>query len=234
MNPNIDGSEFGSITIAGRRIENDVMIRLDGTVSKRQKKLSKADLRHLARHLAGGSRGHLRQGRRTPDHRRRPQRDGQALGRGRGLFREKEGQGRTCPHAGGDRALEQGEGQGDRAVSCDLLRAGRSGPWQTFGADHGFIRPPDSHGQCQEKAGLLPAFFIFASFPRSTAAISPSCAAPDGSRCRRRYPDSARCCRCPDPSAIRPGPGGRTGPGRRCRCTCRPCWRRRWPSPAAS
>ena len=42
MNPNIDGSAFGSITIAGRRIENDVMIRLDGAVSKRQKKLSKA------------------------------------------------------------------------------------------------------------------------------------------------------------------------------------------------
>ena len=42
MNPNIDSSEFGSITIAGRRIENDVMIRLDGAVSKRQKKLSKA------------------------------------------------------------------------------------------------------------------------------------------------------------------------------------------------
>ncbi len=42
MNPNIDGSEFGSITIAGRRIDNDVMIRLDGAVAKRQKKLSKA------------------------------------------------------------------------------------------------------------------------------------------------------------------------------------------------
>lgn len=42
MNPNIDGSEFGSITIAGRQIDNDVMIRLDGTVTKRQKKLSKA------------------------------------------------------------------------------------------------------------------------------------------------------------------------------------------------
>ena len=42
MKPNIDGSEFGSITIAGRRIDNDVIIRLDGTVSKRQKRLSKA------------------------------------------------------------------------------------------------------------------------------------------------------------------------------------------------
>ena len=42
MKPNIDGSEVGSITIAGRRIDNDVMISLDGTVSKRQKKLSKA------------------------------------------------------------------------------------------------------------------------------------------------------------------------------------------------
>ena len=42
MNPNIDGSEFGSITIGGRRIDSDVMIRLDGAVEKRQKKLSKA------------------------------------------------------------------------------------------------------------------------------------------------------------------------------------------------
>ncbi len=42
MNPNIDSTKFGSITIAGRRIENDVMIGLDGALSKRQKKLSKA------------------------------------------------------------------------------------------------------------------------------------------------------------------------------------------------
>lgn len=42
MKPNIDRTEFGSITIAGRVYEHDVIIRLDGTVQKRKKKLSKA------------------------------------------------------------------------------------------------------------------------------------------------------------------------------------------------
>ena len=39
--PKIDGTEFGSITIDGRRIEHDVLIRLSGEVTKRKKKLSK-------------------------------------------------------------------------------------------------------------------------------------------------------------------------------------------------
>jgi len=42
MKPRIDGSEFGSITIAGERIEHDVLIHLSGAVAKRKKKLSKA------------------------------------------------------------------------------------------------------------------------------------------------------------------------------------------------
>lgn len=42
MKPKIDGSEFGSITIGGQRIEHDVLIRLSGEVVKRKKKLSKA------------------------------------------------------------------------------------------------------------------------------------------------------------------------------------------------
>jgi hypothetical protein len=42
MKPKIDGTEFGSITIAGNRIEHDVLIRLSGEVVKRKKKLSKA------------------------------------------------------------------------------------------------------------------------------------------------------------------------------------------------
>ena len=42
MKPRIDGSEFGSITIDGERIEHDVLIRLSGEVAKRKKKLSKA------------------------------------------------------------------------------------------------------------------------------------------------------------------------------------------------
>ena len=42
MKPGIDGSEFGSITIDGARIEHDVLIKLSGEVQKRKKKLSKA------------------------------------------------------------------------------------------------------------------------------------------------------------------------------------------------
>lgn len=42
MRPRIDGTEFGSITIEGTAFEHDVVIRLDGQVKKRKKKLSKA------------------------------------------------------------------------------------------------------------------------------------------------------------------------------------------------
>ena len=41
MNPVIDGSAFGSITIDGTVFEHDVIIRLNGQVKKRKKKLSK-------------------------------------------------------------------------------------------------------------------------------------------------------------------------------------------------
>jgi hypothetical protein len=42
MKPTIDGTEFGSLTIDGEVYERDVVIRLDGRVKKRKKKLSKA------------------------------------------------------------------------------------------------------------------------------------------------------------------------------------------------
>ena len=42
MEPRIDQTEFGSITIAGEYYEHDVIIRLNGAVKKRKKKLSKA------------------------------------------------------------------------------------------------------------------------------------------------------------------------------------------------
>lgn len=41
MKPIIDSTRFGSITIEGKKIKHDVIIRLDGTVIKRKKKLSK-------------------------------------------------------------------------------------------------------------------------------------------------------------------------------------------------
>jgi hypothetical protein len=42
MKPNIDQTTFGSITVAGTIFEHDVLIRLNGQVEKRKKKLSKA------------------------------------------------------------------------------------------------------------------------------------------------------------------------------------------------
>lgn len=42
MQPRIDSSQFGSITVAGQVYGHDIVIRLDGRVRKRQKKLSKA------------------------------------------------------------------------------------------------------------------------------------------------------------------------------------------------
>ena len=41
MRPRIEATSFGSITIEGREIGNDVILRLDGSVQKRKKKLSK-------------------------------------------------------------------------------------------------------------------------------------------------------------------------------------------------
>jgi hypothetical protein len=42
MQPRIDGTRFGSVTIDGQVYEHDVLIRLGGAVEKRKKKLSKA------------------------------------------------------------------------------------------------------------------------------------------------------------------------------------------------
>jgi hypothetical protein len=42
MKPRIDGTEFGSITVEGETHHEDILIRLDGQVKKRKKKLSKA------------------------------------------------------------------------------------------------------------------------------------------------------------------------------------------------
>lgn len=53
MNPRIDGTVFGSITIEGELYKRDVMIRLDGTVKKRKKKLSK--VRHPVTGTYGSS-----------------------------------------------------------------------------------------------------------------------------------------------------------------------------------
>jgi hypothetical protein len=42
MKPGIDQTSFGSITIEGKEFEHDVLIRLNGEIEKRKKKLSRA------------------------------------------------------------------------------------------------------------------------------------------------------------------------------------------------
>jgi hypothetical protein len=42
VKPRIDRTRFGSVTIDGKVFEHDVIIRLDGKVAKRKKRLSKA------------------------------------------------------------------------------------------------------------------------------------------------------------------------------------------------
>ena len=42
MEPKIDRTAFGSVTVAGQTFERDIIIRLDGKVRKRKKKLSSA------------------------------------------------------------------------------------------------------------------------------------------------------------------------------------------------
>jgi hypothetical protein len=42
MKPHIDETAFGSIALEGTTYEHDVLVRLDGRVKKRRKKLSKA------------------------------------------------------------------------------------------------------------------------------------------------------------------------------------------------
>jgi hypothetical protein len=41
MKPKIDKTKFGTVTVAGEKYEHDILIRLNGKVEKRKKKLSK-------------------------------------------------------------------------------------------------------------------------------------------------------------------------------------------------
>jgi hypothetical protein len=41
MQPHIDATSFGNITVDGETLDHDIVIRLGGTVKKRKKKLSK-------------------------------------------------------------------------------------------------------------------------------------------------------------------------------------------------
>src|SRR5215207_5583506 len=50
MQPRIDRTQFGSVTIDGTVFEHDVLIRLGGQIKKRKKKLSQEAAAYLERH----------------------------------------------------------------------------------------------------------------------------------------------------------------------------------------
>ena len=43
MKPKIDKTKFGAITISGKKYDHDILIRLNGKLEKRKKKLSKKE-----------------------------------------------------------------------------------------------------------------------------------------------------------------------------------------------
>jgi hypothetical protein len=43
MKPKIDKTKFGSITVSGKKYDHDILIRLNGKLEKRKKKLSKKE-----------------------------------------------------------------------------------------------------------------------------------------------------------------------------------------------
>ena len=60
MNPHIQNTEFGSITVDDEELDHDIVIRLSGKVKKRKKKLSKEAVRHFAHRFLGRGRAYLR------------------------------------------------------------------------------------------------------------------------------------------------------------------------------
>ena len=122
MEPRIDRTEFGSVTIDGEVFTHDVIIRLGGRVEKRKKKLSKAvygtshtislaEAEHLfqdgAERLLIGAGQHGRVG---------------LSEEAATYFRAEPLPGGTAADAGGDPGLEPGRGRRDRPAPRDLLK----------------------------------------------------------------------------------------------------------------
>jgi hypothetical protein len=122
MEPRIDQTQFGSVTIDGAVFTHDVIIRLDGQVEKRKKKLSKAvygtshtislaEAKHL--YQKGAARLLIGAG---------PARHGYAVAGGGRLLCAPPLPGGAAADAGGDPGLESGRRRRDRPAPRDLLR----------------------------------------------------------------------------------------------------------------
>ena len=122
MEPRIDRTEFGSVTIDGEVFTHDVIIRLGGRVEKRKKKLSKA-VYGTSHTISLAEAEHLYQ---TGAERL-------LIGGGGRLLRAEPLPGGTAADPGGDPGLEPGRGRHDQPAPRDLLRSsldgrGRGGP----------------------------------------------------------------------------------------------------------
>ena len=123
MQPRIDRTQFGSVTIDGKVFEHDVLIRLGGQVEKRKKRLSKA--------VYGTSHTISRPRPSTCPSRRGPRGCSSALAstvlaeRGGQLLPAPPLPGGAAADAGGDPGLEPGRGRRHRHAPCDLLRGRR-------------------------------------------------------------------------------------------------------------
>ena len=120
MQPQIQNTEFGFITVDGEEIDHDILIRLSGKVKKRKKKLSKekgdshtvslAEAEHIfdegAERLIIGSGQYGKR---------------QALGGSRTLLQGKGMFRRIAPDARRNQGVERGRGQDHRHVPCDVL-----------------------------------------------------------------------------------------------------------------
>ena len=130
MEPRIDETQFGSVTIDGRVFEHDVLIRLGGKVEKRNKKLSKA-VYGTSHTISLAEARHVHQkGVGAAAHRCRAARQGQAVGGGGCPLQAPSLPGGAAADTRDDPGLESGRGRGDRPGPRNLVRgslAGRNG-----------------------------------------------------------------------------------------------------------
>ena len=113
MEPRIDQTQFGSVTIDGEVFTHDVIIRLGGQVEKRKKKLSKA-VYGTSHTISLAEAKHIYQKGRAAAHRRWPVRHDLALGGSGCLPGAPPLPGGAAADTGGDPGLKPGRGRRHR------------------------------------------------------------------------------------------------------------------------
>ena len=121
MEPTIQGTTFGRITVDAEEYERDIVIRLTGKVKKRKKKLSKKEGGTSHTVSLAEAKYIFDKGAAAADHRHRPGRTRPTVAGGTGVFPEEGMLRRLIPDAGCCRGLERSTRQDDRDVPRHLL-----------------------------------------------------------------------------------------------------------------